>query len=153
MKSLTAVAFIFFSVLAFASQDVSFWSFRYLARASNSLLVASQQSLNQQKVICGIKGEKVSVLSQSLKALVDEKISKLNENQKHAIRSQAGSCVSECSCDIYSYYLEQSQDPSDRAALALLANAHQKVNELDRMQCARKFSEFCTSQLLKTISK
>ncbi|MGZ5279377.1 MAG: hypothetical protein ACXWC9_05520, partial [Pseudobdellovibrionaceae bacterium] len=94
MKSLGVLTSLSLSVLAYAGPDASMWSLRYLARASNSLLVASNQSLDNQKVICQIPGQKTSELSQNLKALVDAKISKLSPKQKAEIRLRSITCVS-----------------------------------------------------------
>ncbi len=142
-----------FSIQALAASDASRWSMRFLAKASNSILVASNQSLDQQKVICGISGKKVSTLSQNLKALVDEKISLLTSQQKNEIRSRALSCQDECTCDIYAYYFEQSADPKDKQALTNLSSAKESIKAEARLACAQKFMEFCHSQLLKFISK
>jgi hypothetical protein len=141
------------SIQAFAGLDASHWSMRFLARASNSILVASNQSLDQQKVLCGISGRQVSMLSQNLKALVDEKMSHLTTRQKKEIRQHALSCQKECTCDIYSYYFEQSSDPKDKQALTDLSPAKEKMTAETRLVCAQKFSEFCHSQLFKFISK
>jgi len=133
--------------------EVSHWSLRYLARASNALLVASQQSLEHQKAICGISGSKISQLSQNLKALIDAKISSLNTAQKTAIRQQSATCFSECSCDIFAYSFEGSSSPEDQKALEQIRSSVDKINTDARLACAKNFPEFCSSHLLKSISK
>lgn len=153
MKSWFLFSLIFCSIRAFAGPDVSTWSYRYLARASNALLVASDQSLAKKEVICGIDGAKVSMLSQSLKALVDAKIKSLNPKQKSDIRTQAESCRSECTCDLYSYYFEQSSDEMDQKAKFNLDVGDKVVTTDMRVTCAKNFAAFCRSQLLKAISK
>jgi len=153
MKAIGFAIILSLSALAFAGPNASHWSLRYLARASNSLLVASNQSLDKQKVVCQIPSQKISELSQNLKALVDVKISKLNDKQKTEIRLHSLTCVDECSCDIFSYYLEQSTDPKDKEALGRMNPAADKISTEARLTCAQKFPEFCKSLLLKTISK
>lgn len=138
---------------ALAGPEASTWSLKYLARASNSLLVASQQALDKQKPICGISDTRISSMSQSLKALVDSKIAGLNQKQKEAVRKQSTQCQSACTCDIFSYYFEQSSDPLDQKALADIRGKASSTTAEARMACAKKFPEFCQSLLLKTISK
>jgi hypothetical protein len=142
-----------FSIQAQAGLDVSFWSYRYLARASNVLLVASDQYLAKQKIICGINGPSVSKLSQSLKALVDEKIKTLSSAQVAAIRSQVATCQADCSCDLIAYVLEPRSSPADRDAVTLLQTNSKPISSSDRLKCAQNFFQFCQSQLLKKISQ
>ena len=144
---------ILISLQTYAGLDANYWSLRYLARASNTLLVASQQSLDQQKVVCGISGGRISSLSQSLKALIDAKTAHLTAAQKETIRQQAQSCAKECSCDIFAYYFEQNSDPQDKMALEKTNAAAAAMTAESRLACAKKFPEFCQSQLLKFISK
>jgi hypothetical protein len=153
MKTLLFIFGFTFSIQAFAGLDVSLWSYRYLARASNVLLVASDQHLANEKVICGINGKNISLLSQALKAIVDEKIRKLTFEQKNQIRSQVGSCQEECTCDLYSNLLMIGSSSDDHAAMAKINAVSKPYGPGERLKCAQNFSQFCRSQLLKTISR
>ncbi len=142
---------LFMGLGALAALNPSTWSLRYLARASNALLVASDQSLEKKSVMCGIKGAQISALSQGLHALVDAKIAALSTNQKATIRQQASSCADECTCDIYKYHFEKSLDAADTDALKRMSSQFESVTAEKRQACAAKFSEFCSSQLLKAL--
>ena len=133
--------------------DVSTWSLRYLARSSNSLLVASNQAFESKAVLSKMQKKNVSKASHNLKAIIDERISKLSKKEVKEIRTQAKKCASECSCDIFAYYLEKSSDAADKKLLAQITPSAEKMSSKSRLACAQKFKEFCSSNLLKTISK
>jgi len=140
------ILFLFLSSMgaqAKETTDVSTWSLRYLARASNFLLVASDRLLENKKALCGLEKGQPEQTSQNLKSLIDEKIKSLNSNQKSKIKEQAQSCETECTCDIYLLAIEDLP-----AAVSIKA---QKVLPEQRSQCASKFKEFCQSRLFKSI--
>jgi hypothetical protein len=133
--------------------DASRWSMRFMARASNALLVASQQSLDHQKAICGISGSQVSRLSQNLKSLIDAKIPSLNMSQKSMIRQQVLECQKDCTCDIFAYSLEGSSTSEDQKSLEQIRRSVEKITIQSRLACVKKFPEFCGSSLLKALYK
>lgn len=138
------VLFILISLKVHANADVdpSFWSLRYLARASNFLLAANDSLLEKKPALCGLKEGEPAAMSQNLKILIDEKIRSLTARQKQVIHSQIPQCEQDCSCDIFSLYAENNSKlnlkvpntPPDR-----------------RLTCAEQFKEFCSSRLIKAL--
>lgn len=126
-----------------ASSEVSKWSLRYMARASNLLLVSFDSALENKPLLCGLKKDEPQTLSQNLKALIDEKVQILSAEQKRTIASQAETCEKECTCDILMMAIEKPSEKLTQKASAITSE--------QRSQCAQNFQEFCKSQLLKKI--
>lgn len=119
------------------------WSLRYLARASNFLLVASDSLLEGKTALCDLKKGQPEMMAQNLKALIDEKIKSLSKEQRKIASQQAESCEQNCTCDILSLAFEQVPESLNEKAA--------KITPAQRQECAKQFQEFCQSRLLKTI--
>jgi hypothetical protein len=129
------------------------WSIRYLARAGNLILAATDAALDKKPGFCGIKYEDSSRLSQNLKALVDEKIRNLTAAQKKQLYVLSETCERDCTCDIYAIALEADSNPKAKALLKELNLRTQQVTPQKRSLCARKFVAFCQSTLLQHLRK
>lgn len=153
--SLLAAFLVLISCFAVAApgSGSSTWSLRYLARASNFLLVASDAALESQPNICGIQPDQIQKMSLSLKGIIDQKISNLTTRQKQILEKQALTCELECSCDIYSLAYEQQKTQAPPKALEALNEKASRMDSKARQACARQFKEFCDSQLLKRLSQ
>jgi hypothetical protein len=134
-----------------SSQKSPKWSLRYLAKASNSLLVMNDQLLNNDKPLCKVTKKQLQRSQQKLKSIIDEKISSLTEDQVRDIVSSAETCEKTCACDIFSYYFEKSQELQHKSYSVLSEHKAKNTEFKDRLTCARQFREFCQSDLLKTL--
>ena len=78
-----------------------------LAQASNAFLAISDLLMDEKtkslKLTCQLKIEKISPASQSLKALIDQKVQLLVEKDFQIIESRLATCKNDCTCDIYAY--------------------------------------------------
>ncbi len=149
MKYLIAV--LLSSQFLYAEEDLSKWSLQYFAKASNSLLVAADQVFDNKKILCGLKKKEVQKSARNLQFLIDVKISQLSKTEIKEIRKQTPLCSKDCSCDIFAYYLEQSKESLDKKLLAKMSPQAEKIDSQARVNCAKKFSEFCESKLLQKI--
>lgn len=134
-----------------ASLDSSAWSLRFLARASNLLLVSNDQLLDQKKALCDLKAEELQTMTQNLKSLIDEKIQNMTTSGKTRILQQSKSCEKECTCDIYSLYLESAAGSAHQELSSEISGKASQMKSSQRLHCAQNFKEFCTSELLKKI--
>lgn len=142
-----------FNLSALATTDVSKWSLRYLARASNLLLVTSDSLLESKPGLCEIKADEIQKMTMTLKMLVDQKIEKLTAVQKTTIDRQLENCTAECTCDVLALALEKSTKLEDQKKLTALNEKASKVEPAARLQCASSFKEFCSSQLIQALRK
>lgn len=145
--------FISTNVLAAQGPDVTKWSMRYLARASNALLVANDAAINNQPIMCGIKKSETQALSMNLKKIIDEKIKTLVPSQKEQIYKAAETCEADCTCDGYSLVLEaqSEKDPKAGKLMDLVNVKGKKLEAKDRMACVKSFKGFCNGSLLKAL--
>ena len=134
--------------VAAGTNTSSQWSIRYLARASNFLLTASDLNLQENKSLCDFKPDEPAQLSLPLRALIDEKLKTLSVSQMETIYNQTKLCKKECSCDIYALVLE-SPRRTDSNVLKEIETQGKQLQISDRKRCAENFSEFCRSRLLK----
>lgn len=129
------------------------WTLRYMARAGNLILAATDAALDKKPGYCGIKYEESSRLSQNLKILVDEKIRTLTADQRVQIYENSTTCEKDCTCDILALALAVDPSPKAKESLKALNLKAQKVTPKERSLCARKFVAFCQSTLLQTLRK
>jgi hypothetical protein len=152
---LALLATLLFSthLLASTGGESSQWSMRYLARASNFLLVASDAALEKKPLMCGLKKEEPQELILKLKYQIEQKIQRLTTAQKEKIYRWALNCEKDCSCDIFSLALEKDSDSRGGKFLELVNSKGSHTTPAERKACARKFKEFCSSQLLKELRR
>ena len=124
-----------------------------LAQASNAFLAISDLLLDEKtqasKLTCQLKIEKISPISQSLKALIDQKIRSLIEKDFQIIEQRLTSCKKDCTCDIYAYALE-NKDPKISRNFSVLAET---TTASERLKCYKKLNSFCESTIFKSILK
>ena len=122
-----------------------------LAQASNAFLAISDLLLDEKtkssKLTCQLKIEKISPASQSLKALIDQKVQLFVEKDFRIIESRLATCKNDCSCDIYAYAFK-SKDQKIAADFSKKAEA---TTNAERLKCYKKISSFCTSSIYKSI--
>jgi hypothetical protein len=114
--------------------------------------VNNDLALDNKKLLCTFKpNEDFSQLSQNLKIKIDEKIKNISSYGKKKILNELDTCRTECTCDIYLLYLETQKDPEIQEELPALEVKAKSITPEKRRACARQFTEFCDSQLLKKI--
>lgn len=129
------------------------WSLKYLARASNSLLVINDQLVAKEKPICSIEKKQLRKLQQSLKIIIDQKIGSLKPEQVKDIIQTSETCEKSCSCDIFSYYFEKGTEHQHKSYAVLAGHKAKSTSSEDRLTCARSFKEFCKSDLMNALRK
>ncbi len=129
------------------------WSLKYLARASNTLLVINDHILAKEKAICSLEKKQLRKVQQNLKIIIDEKIASLKPTQVQDIVQMSETCEQSCSCDIFSYYFEKGTEHQHKSYAVLAAHKAQATATEDRLQCAKKFKEFCKSDLMTALKK
>lgn len=130
------------------------WSLSFLAKSSNSLLVISDQILNNEKPVCPqTKSDDLMFMQQKLKSLIDEKIQNLNTIQTEKVITLIETCESDCSCDIFSLYIESFPKKISATKTALLNKKASSVTSEQRLTCAINFKYFCKSDLFKFLEK
>ncbi len=134
--------------------DYGKWSLSFLAKSSNSLLVISDQILNNEKPICPqAKPDDLMFMQQKLKSLIDEKIQNLNSKQSEKAITLIEGCESDCSCDILSLYFENFPQKISATQTAQLNKKASIVTSEQRLNCATNFKDFCKSALFKFLRK
>ncbi len=122
-----------------------------LAKASNAFLAISDLLLDEKtklsKLTCQLKLEKISPASQSLKALIDQKVQLLVEKDFKIIESRLGECKNDCTCDIYAYAIKNK----DLKISTDFAKKAETTTTAERLKCYKKISSFCTSSIYKLI--
>lgn len=148
MKIILITAFIL-TFNSFAQAE----SLKNLAKASNAFLAISDLLLDEKTkashLTCDLKIEKISPASQSLKALIDQKIQSFVEKDFKIIESRMATCKNDCTCDIYSYAFKNKdlKISTDFSKLAESTTAE------ERLACYKKVTSFCNSSIYKAILK
>lgn len=152
MKTALLIGFLILNLaLAVQAKGAPKWSMKYLARASNVILVANDQALNKEPIVCKLKRSEPEKLSLNLRKVIDRKIKSLTPDQKEQIYKDAMNCKVDCTCDIYALAMENEKDPKVQKILEL-ANVQGKNTPPEyRVTCAQNFKEFCSSSLLKSL--
>lgn len=123
------------------------WSLKYLGRASNFLMVLSDQYLEKSKPLCDIPKNQLGKLQKNLRKTIDKKIESLSDAQKTDIIRMAETCEKSCACDTFSYYFDRSKSHEHKSYSILAAHKSQNMSDEERLACAKSFKEFCTSDL------
>ena len=121
-------SFLFFLLCGFISVKSHAVTLKSLAIKSNHLLVISNR-LAAQKKVCSLDFTQVSEISQNLKAEIDGKIATLTQKDLEIIKNRTITCITDCTCDIYSLALEHfsiDHTELDKKAQALTAADREK---------------------------
>jgi hypothetical protein len=157
MKSLVVFSLLLFFTVASPAVAVAAtadgWSLRYLARASNFILWAFDASLENKEVCTGLASEQVQALPRNLEALIDDKINRLSKSQQSRLLTQAKTCEKECTCDIYFLALQKLNSATNESLVKQVGQKGTTTTPQQRARCAKSFSEFCTSSLLKQLKR
>lgn len=151
MKLLTAMIIMSITVVCSANPNAQPWSLLYLARASNSLLVANDQIADGKSAICRLSKTQASTATANLHVLIDEKIKTLQLPQHKKIEKQAVKCLQTCSCDIFSYYFDKSASIINNKIKSTVDELAKSTTPKIRAECAKNFQEFCSSELFKKL--
>lgn len=135
--------FAVFFVAATAHADVKTWRLQELARSSNFLLVEMDKILAHKKSVCRLDAVSLSQASQNLKALIDQRVLELADQQQQII-NLTKTCKTDCTCETYEYALEKMTSSEKYSTLV-------KYSAEDRQKCAQKIINFCQSKLFKSI--
>lgn len=114
-----------------------------MAQNSNLLLVLSERvdadgDKEIKKRSCGMSHEQISLRSQTLKALIDEKIESLNDRDYKILERRVATCELDCTCDIYALAFEKKEKSHE----ILEKKASQMTLEM-RAKCAAKIKKIC----------
>lgn len=117
-------------------QTLSAETLKSLAHRSTVLLALSEnESMAKQ---CNANSEKISELSQKLKAKVDKKISELSPGDYKIIKSRAKSCELECSCSIYALAMETAGENN-----VTIERKAATETPTDRRRCVKDWKDYC----------
>ena len=129
-----------FFIALMGFQFVSAETLKSLSHRSTVILALSENDTMAKA--CHVNAEKISELSQKLKAKVDKKITELSPGDFKIINTRAKSCELECSCSIYALAVEASGVNNvtiERKAATETAT--------DRRRCVKSWKDYC--QLIK----
>lgn len=132
-----------FSLFVLMGFSVSAKTLREMAQNSNLLLVLSDRvdadgDKEIKKRSCGMSHEQISLRSQTLKSLIDEKIDSLNDRDYQILEKRAATCELDCTCDIYALAFEKKEKPNE----LLEKKASQMTPEM-RAKCTAKIKNLC----------
>ncbi len=130
-----------FFILLFALPTYAI-TLKNLALLSTAVLVVSDDPALQKK--CKLTPEKISELSQNLKASVDVKIEKLTDGDFKIIAERAPTCETDCTCNLYSLASEAKNKKNE-----LLSEKASHETHKDRLLCITKIKNIC--ELLQKI--
>jgi hypothetical protein len=125
---------LFFAIPTYAE------TLKSLALLSTAVLVVSDEPALQKK--CKLTPEKISELSQNLKASVDAKIEKLKESDFKILADRAPTCEIDCSCNLYSLAFETKNKKNELQAEKLSEKASHETHK-DRLHCMAKIKNIC----------
>lgn len=108
-----------------------------LAQKSTLLLSIADNEALQKK--CSLNSEKISVLSQKLKAQIDQKIDRLTENDFKILSHRAETCQNDCSCNIYSLAFETKNKKNE-----IMTEKASKETAGDRQKCISNIKNICS---------
>lgn len=108
-----------------------------LAQKSTLLLSIADNEALQKK--CALNSEKISVLSQKLKAQIDQKIDRLTENDFKILSHRAETCQNDCSCNIYSLAFETKNKKNE-----IMTEKASKETAGDRQKCISNIKNICS---------
>lgn len=111
-------------------------SLKSLAIRSAVLLTLSEND-NMAKE-CQVNSEKISELSQKLKAKVDKKISELGPGDFKVIKARAQTCDRDCSCSIYALAIEMSGENN-----VTIERKAATETQTDRRRCVKSWKDYC----------
>jgi hypothetical protein len=108
-----------------------------MSQKSTLLLALADDETLQKK--CSLNSEKISKLSQKLKAQIDQKIEILSDNDFEILNHRADTCQIDCSCTIYSLAFENRNKKNE-----LLNEKSGQETTADRMKCVSKMKNICS---------
>jgi hypothetical protein len=107
-----------------------------MAQKSNALLVLSDDLRAQKK--CKFEISKISMLSQKLKAIIDQKINRLSASDFKILEKRAENCQTDCTCTIYSLAYEVHNKENQA-----IENKAKTETTADRVHCASRIKDIC----------
>lgn len=111
-----------------------------LALRSTVLLTLSENDTMAKE--CHVDSEKISLLSQKLKAKVDKKVAALGPGDFKVIKARAQTCEQDCSCSIYALAIEVSGENN-----VMIERKAATESAVDRRRCVKSWKDYC--QLIK----
>lgn len=108
-----------------------------LSQKSTLLLSIADNEALQKK--CSLSSEKISVLSQKLKAQIDQKIDRLTDNDFKILNQRAETCQNDCSCNIYSLAFETKNKKNE-----VMTEKASKETAGDRQKCISNIKNICS---------
>lgn len=131
-------AVLFFCLLTVSKSPAR--TLQSLARLSNALLVLTDEATTQTSdKSCGLTTQDLSMKSQLLHALIDEKTEKLTPADFRILAERAATCEQDCTCDIYAYALEKREKP-----IQLIAEKASKTDLNSRKKCLIQMKSICS---------
>lgn len=134
MNLLKSICILLFVLPANAS------TLKSLALLSTAVLVVSDEPSLQKK--CKLTPEKISELSQNLKASVDTKIESLTNADFKILSDRAPTCETDCSCNMYSLAFEAKNKKNELVVEKLTEKSNHETHK-DRMLCVSKIKNIC----------
>lgn len=107
-----------------------------LAYRSTVLLTLSENDTMAKE--CHVNAEKISQLSQKLKAKVDKKMAELTAGDFKTIKNRAKTCSNECICNIYSLAVSSSGKTD-----VILERKAATESPQDRKHCVKNWKDYC----------
>lgn len=145
---------LFLSQSVFASNEEGRFTLKDLAQASSFLLWQSELVLSV-KPSCFQNSMEISIASQKLKSMVDDKISKLSKNDYKILKNRINNCHVDCTCPIYQLAFEKASEARrdvlstelkvelESKSSGLTADSHRqcaKKNKLNCINCVNKLA-------------
>ena len=134
MSPLKCFLILFFTIPTYGE------TLKSLALLSTAVLVVSDEPVLQKK--CKLTPEKISELSQSLKASVDTKIKSLTDADFKILSDRSPTCEMDCSCNMYSLAFETKNKKNELVVEKLTEKSNHETHK-DRMLCVSKIKNIC----------